>query len=125
MVLQLHFFRKAYLHRRLRRRGKTRCIKSLHPNDLSKTLSPAFVVGDLNITPFAAPFRAFINHSGLRDSRAGRGILATWPGFWPSIARIPIDYILHYRHLRTLALKTGRHHGSDHLLMLGEYMFVQ
>ena len=87
--------------------------------------TPTFVVGDLNITPFAAPFRDFLNHSGLSDARAGQGVLATWPSFLPSIARIPIDFILHDRHLRTLTLNQGEHIGSDHTPILGEFTFVK
>lgn len=86
---------------------------------------PTLVVGDLNITPFAAPYRDFIKYSGLTDARAGQGLLATWPTFFPQIFRIPIDYILHDRHLRTLTLKSGDHNGSDHLPILGEFIFVQ
>jgi endonuclease/exonuclease/phosphatase (EEP) superfamily protein YafD len=87
--------------------------------------TPTFVVGDLNITPFAAPFRAFTDYSGLGDARAGQGLLVTWPTYVPSFARIPIDYILHNRHLRTLTLKTGGHNGSDHAPILGEFMFAK
>ena len=86
--------------------------------------TPTFVVGDLNITPFAAPFRAFIDDGGLSDSRAGQGLLATWPTSLPSFVRIPIDYILYDRHLRTTSLISGPRNGSDHLPLLGTFEFT-
>jgi endonuclease/exonuclease/phosphatase (EEP) superfamily protein YafD len=87
--------------------------------------TPTIVVGDLNTSPFAAPFRALLKYSGLRDGRAGRGVLATWPTYFPAWARIPLDYILHDRHLRTLRLETGGPNGSDHLPVIGEFIFVK
>ena len=87
--------------------------------------TPSVVIGDLNSAPFAAPFREFLNRSGLSDSRLGQGMIATWPSYFPSAARVPIDYILNSRHMRTLELKVGYHVGSDHLPLLGKFVFVK
>jgi endonuclease/exonuclease/phosphatase (EEP) superfamily protein YafD len=80
--------------------------------------SPAIVAADLNITPYTAVWRRFINVTGLVDPRRGRGFLTTWPAFVPDPFRIPIDHILHNKAFRTVSLKTGDWLGSDHLALV-------
>ena len=80
--------------------------------------SPAIVAADLNITPYTAVWRRFINVTGLVDPRRGRGFLTTWPAFAPDPFRIPIDHILHNKAFRTVSLKTGEWLGSDHLALV-------
>jgi endonuclease/exonuclease/phosphatase (EEP) superfamily protein YafD len=80
--------------------------------------SPAIVAADLNITPYTAVWRRFINVSGLVDPRRGRGFLTTWPAFAPDPFRIPIDHILHNEAFRMVSLKTGEWLGSDHLALV-------
>lgn len=85
---------------------------------------PTFVVGDLNVTPFAAPFRSFLKGATLRDPRVGRGLLGTWPSQLPLLFRLPIDYILHNRHVRALSLTAGGHLGSDHVPLVGAFKLM-
>ncbi|MEM7479279.1 MAG: endonuclease/exonuclease/phosphatase family protein [Planctomycetota bacterium] len=57
-----------------------------------KQETPVCVCGDLNITPWASPFRQLIQ-LGFRDSREGRGNCPTWPSKFGAFG-IPIDHVL-------------------------------
>lgn len=83
--------------------------------------TPTLVVGDLNCTPFAAPLRGFLDDSGLKDVRVGRGLHNSWPNGLPALLRIPIDYILHNTALEPLTLTSGPPLGSDHLPLTATY----
>ncbi len=52
---------------------------------------PVVLVGDLNTTGWSPYFADLLEVSGLRDSRLGFGVEATWPWF-PLPLRIPIDH---------------------------------
>lgn len=75
------------------------------------------VIGDLNCTSWSPWFENFTQQTGLRDSRMGRGVQASWPSgpFWLSPLRIPIDHCL----VSSSVGVAGRHVtaglGSDHL----------
>lgn len=74
---------------------------------------PVIVVGDLNTTSWSPYFRNLIQRSGLRDSRKGRGIQATWPGpNW--LFQIPIDHALVTDDLVVTDRYVGPDVGSDH-----------
>lgn len=74
---------------------------------------PKLVLGDLNSTPWSAPFKRFLERSGLRDSAIGWGIHPTWPTtvplFWS-----PIDHALVSPHLTVVGRRVGGFVGSDH-----------
>ena len=80
--------------------------------------APAIVAADLNITPYTAVWRRFLDATGLVDPRRGRGIMSTWPAVTPDPFRIPIDHILHNSIFRTVSLETGPRLGSDHLALV-------
>lgn len=71
------------------------------------------VLGDLNASPFSAPFRVLLA-AGLVDSLRGFGLQASWP-VGPPLPRIAIDHCLHDRALVTTARALGPALGSDHL----------
>ncbi|MCW5889773.1 MAG: endonuclease/exonuclease/phosphatase family protein [bacterium] len=76
---------------------------------------PALVLGDLNVTPWSPWFGRLLRDGGLRDSRVGFGLQASWPaGAWP-LLRIPIDHALASPSLRVLDRRVGAAYGSDHL----------
>jgi endonuclease/exonuclease/phosphatase (EEP) superfamily protein YafD len=75
------------------------------------------VIGDLNITPWAAHYKAFENQSRLRNAQRGHGIKPTWPLFLP-LAMIPIDHALTSADLVATDVRTLRPVGSDHLPLL-------
>lgn len=74
---------------------------------------PVVVIGDLNATPWSAPFRALLRETGLRDASRGRGVHATWPANLPPM-RIPIDHCLHSPEIEILSESVGADVGSDH-----------
>lgn len=72
---------------------------------------PTLLMGDLNIVPWARPFREMKARSGMDDSR--RGVHATYP-MELGIPLIPIDHILHTEEFSTAMCRTQRIPGSDH-----------
>lgn len=78
---------------------------------------PVMVLGDLNATPFCAPFRSLLRVSGLRDGSRGHGLNATWPAPLPPLA-IPIDQCLHSTDIEIVDERVGRRVGSDHLPLI-------
>ncbi len=77
----------------------------------------AVVLGDFNTTPYAPSFRRLLEDTELVHARRGSGYEATWPvaGWIPSLARIPIDHVLHSPDVTTVRLVSGPALGSDHL----------
>lgn len=72
------------------------------------------VAGDLNATPFSAPYRALLAEADLVDSLRGRGLQRSWPAGHP-LLQIAIDHCLHDPALVTRARALGPELGSDHL----------
>ena len=71
------------------------------------------VMGDLNATPWSSPLRRLRARTGLRDSRDGFGLGASWPTASASL-RIPIDHLLVSAGIEVLARGIGPEVGSDH-----------
>ena len=74
---------------------------------------PVMVIGDLNTTSWSSPFDRFLRETGLRDSRRGFGVQATWPAFNP-VLRIPIDHCLVSPEIVVRRREVGPAVGSDH-----------
>ncbi len=74
---------------------------------------PVMLLGDLNTTSWTPAFRRLIRESGLRDSRIGFGIQASWPARagW---LRITLDHCLVSDGVAVRLRKLGPHVGSDH-----------
>jgi endonuclease/exonuclease/phosphatase (EEP) superfamily protein YafD len=83
--------------------------------DRIRRADSAIVVGDLNATPWSAPFRRLVGDHDLVDSQRGHGAIGTWPATFPALARIPIDLVLHDGKLVTIDRAVGPPLGSDHL----------
>lgn len=86
--------------------------------DLAASLAgPRIVVGDFNATPWSRPFTTLVARSGLRDSRHGFGVGASFPaaGGWLTALRIPIDHALVSPDIAVTARRVERDVGSDHL----------
>ena len=74
---------------------------------------PLVVLGDLNITPWSAHFREFVEIGRLRDGRRGFGILPTWPaGFL--VLQIPIDHVIVNDGVVVLDMGSSDKLASDH-----------
>lgn len=74
---------------------------------------PTIVIGDLNVTPWSRGFRRLVAASGLRDSRLGFGVQATFPAGLGWIG-IPIDHALVSPDLAVVDRWVGPDVGSDH-----------
>ena len=74
---------------------------------------PVIVAGDLNATPWSPFFRRLLDRSGMRDSRRGFGVQATWPSSLGP-AGIPIDHVLVSDEVYVKDRQVGPTFGSDH-----------
>ncbi len=79
----------------------------------------AVVMGDLNATPWSAPFRRLVARAGLLDARRGFGVVPTWPANLP-VPGIPIDHVLLTPELVPLRFERGPAIGSDHFPLFVE-----
>lgn len=71
------------------------------------------VIGDLNTTMWSPYYRKFIRQTGLKNARAGFGILPTWPQGAPML-QIPLDHCLISPEIDVLKIRTAGDIGSDH-----------
>jgi len=78
------------------------------------------LAGDLNAVPWSEQIELLTNSGGLEDSR--KDLSATYPAqsVW---VQIPIDYILHSKHLNCVAFTTLEANSSNHLGIMGYYTF--
>ena len=89
--------------------------------DLLADLPPRrLVLGDLNATPWSAPFGEMLRSTELIDSNRGAGFQGSWPAWLPRPLRIPIDHVLLSPGLGMQARRLGPEFGSDHLPVFGE-----
>jgi len=75
------------------------------------------VLGDLNVTPWSPYFSGLLERTGLRDSRRGFGIQATWPAGFPPLW-IPIDHCLVSTEVGVRRRSVEGNAGSDHYSVL-------
>ena len=81
---------------------------------------PIIVLGDLNTTSWSPYFQDLLAASGLRDSRRGFGIQASWPAL-PLPLRIPIDHCLISKELLVHDRRIGPSVGSDHRAVIVDF----
>lgn len=88
--------------------------------------NPVILMGDFNVTMWSPYYRQLARESGLKNARAGAGILPTWPaklhylslpnlGALTKLFQIPIDHCLASPSLQVVKMRTGPYVGSDHL----------
>lgn len=75
---------------------------------------PVILAGDLNTTTWSPGFRKLLQQAGLRDTRQGHGVLATWPA-GGGLLCIPIDHVVVSSTIRVENWQLGSKIGSDHL----------
>ncbi len=80
---------------------------------ISHQADPILLLGDLNTSPWSPIFKDFLRSTGLRDSREGFGLQASWPTWFPP-AWIPIDNVLVSSNVTVYDRKIERDIGSDH-----------
>lgn len=72
------------------------------------------VIGDLNATPWSAPYRRLMQNTPLRSVAAGRGPRGTWPAGAGSWLGIPLDHVLFGPGLAALDHRLAPASSSDH-----------
>lgn len=80
---------------------------------------PVIVAGDLNSSMWSDHYQLLEKKAGLRNARAGFGVLPTWPAGLGSMG-IPIDHCLVSQDIAVVELRVGPNVGSDHLPMIVE-----
>ena len=81
---------------------------------------PVVLLGDLNVSPWSPYFQDLLSASGLRDSRQGFGIQASWPTSF-AFARIPIDHCLVSSEIAVHDRRIGPKMGSDHFPVVVDF----
>lgn len=80
------------------------------------------LVGDLNTTAWAAPFRQLCRDAGLRHGREGRGVMDTWAigsGRW---IPLPIDHMLYRGEIALEDFQVMGWTKSDHRPIRGRFL---
>lgn len=95
---------------------------------LSKNPEPTLVFGDLNATPWSKPILRLLAENAelpqMSLSGADRKFFRspTWYGLG-ALFSIPIDYILHTKHLKRISFLSGPDLGSDHRPIMATFSF--
>jgi endonuclease/exonuclease/phosphatase (EEP) superfamily protein YafD len=98
--------------------SRNQLLTAIAPYVRSQT-SPVILLGDFNISLWSPYYKRLEADSGLRNSRAGFGLLPSWsPRAWLSLLAIPIDHCLVSPGITVLKTQTGRNVGSDHLPLI-------
>ena len=83
---------------------------------------PIVLIGDLNTTSYSPAFRDLCESTGLRDSRQGFGIQASWTPRLP-VLEIAIDHCLVPAQSHVAERRVGPRLGSDHRPVIVELMW--
>ncbi len=75
---------------------------------------PVVLIGDLNTSMWSSYYKRTIRQSKLHNTRAGFGILPTWPTQYPFLY-ISLDHCLVSADIQVLKTRTAKNIGSDHL----------
>jgi endonuclease/exonuclease/phosphatase (EEP) superfamily protein YafD len=81
------------------------------------------VVGDLNATPWSAPFRRLLRGSGLGNSLIGFGLQPSFPAESSVLLRVPIDHLLHSEKMVVRDRRLGPDLGSDHFPLIVDLQY--
>ena len=76
--------------------------------------SHTLAIGDLNATPWSAPYRRLMRNTPLRSAAAGAGPRGTWPAGAGGWLGIPIDHVLCGPGLAAVGHRLGPASSSDH-----------
>ncbi|PZO11961.1 MAG: hypothetical protein DCF25_18450 [Leptolyngbya foveolarum] len=93
---------------------------------------PVILVGDFNASMWSPYYRQLVHQTGLKNSRAGFGLLPTWPSSLSYVklpqlnaltrlVQIPIDHCLASSSLKVVGMHTGPDIGSDHLPIVVDF----
>ncbi|NIR62514.1 MAG: hypothetical protein GWN61_01060, partial [candidate division Zixibacteria bacterium] len=87
---------------------------------INKQSGAVIFCGDLNLTSWSHAYSEFVTETGMRDSRLGRGIQASWPVNKP-LLKIPIDHVLVTDEIDILERRLGPDIGSDHFPVITDF----
>lgn len=73
------------------------------------------ILGDFNATPYCPAFKKLKNTLELNQARDKRGIMGSYPAFFPAFMRIPIDHVLVTPTIGIIDHYLGAEIGSDHM----------
>jgi endonuclease/exonuclease/phosphatase (EEP) superfamily protein YafD len=93
------------------------------PGLVKQARSPVLMLGDLNVTPWCSHFNQLLSQSGMRNSSQGRGVLPTWPTFFPLLL-IPLDHCLHTKGIHISRITIGPKVGSDHYPLVVDFVLI-
>lgn len=97
--------------------------RNKHLEELGKYVAqeknPVVVIGDLNISMWSPYYKRTIRETGLHNTRAGFGILPTWPTQYPFLY-IPLDHCLVSADIQVVNTRTAENVGSDHLPVIAD-----
>lgn len=107
--------------------GKRAALRNGQLESIAETAAnitgPLVVLGDLNCTHFAAPFRDLLRVGGLKDSARGRGFQPTWPAPWLPVM-LPLDHCLLRGGVAVRRRRTRAACGSDHLSLVVDLVLL-
>jgi len=115
-VVGTHPFAPTSARRAWQRREHLRALAQL----ARSRAGPTMVLADLNTTSHSPLFRDLLRESGLRDSRQGFGVQASWPVHLPPL-RIAIDHCLVSPEISIVHRRLGPSIGSDHLPVVVDF----
>ena len=104
-----------------RSRERNRSLNAI-PMVLDGLPERRIVLGDLNASPWSAPFCAMLATAELIDSNRGAGYQGSWPARLPAPLRIPIDHVLVSAGIGVQARRLGVEFGSDHLPLFADLL---
>ncbi|MCK4841017.1 MAG: endonuclease/exonuclease/phosphatase family protein, partial [Methylococcales bacterium] len=84
------------------------------------------VAADLNSTQWSPLYRKFMNSSGLKNTRQGKGIYPSWPvgeGIFGYLLQIPLDHVLVSKNIHTQKFEKLESISSDHFPIYIELQF--
>ena len=90
----------------------------------SERSGPYFVVGDLNATPWSAPFRNLVSEGDLLNSQIGFGLQPSFAATSNALFRVPIDHLLHSDSMTVRDRRLGPNLGSDHFVLIVDLQYL-
>lgn len=90
--------------------------------EVSKSMRPVVVTGDLNDVAWSHTTRLFLRISGLLDPRVGRAFCNTFHSHYP-LFRWPLDHLFHSRAFRLVKLERCPRTDSDHFAVYVELSY--
>ena len=89
--------------------------------EVASSFENVIMAGDFNSTPWAAPFRQFVNTAKLQHSRQSYGLQNSWYADKSKIIGLPIDHILYGGNINLTDFEVIETLNSDHNALRGEY----